>query len=71
MTKPKRCTRCRKKLDEEEIYFYIETCNDCEDDMMAILNEMRGWRWWVRLVAYGARYVVGSMGMLADSWRRT
>lgn len=69
--KVQRCTRCRKVLDEDELYYYGGTCEACEGDFMAQLNELSGWRWWLRVLAYGTRYVVGSAGMLVDSWRRT
>ena len=65
-----RCCRCRKVLEADEVYYYGGSCEACEGDWMVILSEERCWRKWIRFAGFCLRLMVGSFGLLADSWRK-
>ncbi len=50
-----RCKRCRQVLDIDEIYGHGGKCKACKGDEYARLNNVRGWRLWLRIIRFAWR----------------
>ena len=46
------CARCKQQLTHDEVEYYGANCEHCETDYMYRLNEVSGWRWWIRKLKY-------------------